>query len=84
MSEDCLSLNIWAPAHAHNAPVFFWIYGGALWGGTSRDPLYDGRELASVGRYLGYAAGHVDDMLEDYRRRTRRARAVVDRLFYEG
>ncbi|HVU30422.1 MAG TPA: carboxylesterase family protein [Sphingomicrobium sp.] len=49
MSEDCLSLNIWAPAHAHNAPVFFWIYGGALWGGTSRDPLYDGRELASRG-----------------------------------
>lgn len=49
MSEDCLSLNIWAPAHARNAPVFFWIYGGALWGGTSRDPLYDGRKLASRG-----------------------------------
>jgi para-nitrobenzyl esterase len=49
MSEDCLSLNIWAPANAHNAPVFFWIYGGALWGGTSRDPMYDGRKLASRG-----------------------------------
>jgi para-nitrobenzyl esterase len=49
MSEDCLSLNIWAPAHAHDAPVFFWIYGGALWGGTSRDPMYDGRKLASRG-----------------------------------
>jgi glutamate-ammonia-ligase adenylyltransferase len=44
----------------------------------------DGRELASVGRYLGYPPGHVGDMLEDYRRRTRRARAVVERLFYEG
>jgi glutamate-ammonia-ligase adenylyltransferase len=44
----------------------------------------DGRELAAVARYLGYAPGHVGDMLEDYRRRTRRARAVVDRLFYEG
>ncbi|MEV6010252.1 bifunctional [glutamine synthetase] adenylyltransferase/[glutamine synthetase]-adenylyl-L-tyrosine phosphorylase [Streptomyces sp. NPDC051976] len=44
----------------------------------------DGRELAAVGRYLGYAPGHVGDMLEDYRRRTRRARAVMERLFYEG
>jgi glutamate-ammonia-ligase adenylyltransferase len=43
----------------------------------------DPRELAAVGRYLGYPAGHVGDMLEDYRRRTRRARAVVERLFYE-
>ena len=49
MSEDCLSLNIWAPPHARNAPVFFWIYGGALWGGTNRDPLYDGAELAKRG-----------------------------------
>ncbi len=49
MSEDCLTLNIWAPAEAHGAPVFFWIYGGALWGGASRDPLYDGRQLAERG-----------------------------------
>ncbi|HEX4736889.1 MAG TPA: carboxylesterase family protein [Allosphingosinicella sp.] len=46
MSEDCLTLNIWAPAHARHAPIFFWIYGGALWGGASRDPMYDGRKLA--------------------------------------
>jgi [glutamine synthetase] adenylyltransferase / [glutamine synthetase]-adenylyl-L-tyrosine phosphorylase len=44
----------------------------------------DGRELAAVGRYLGYPPGHVGDMVEDYRRRTRRARAVVERLFYGG
>ncbi|SEO26320.1 bifunctional [glutamine synthetase] adenylyltransferase/[glutamine synthetase]-adenylyl-L-tyrosine phosphorylase [Actinacidiphila rubida] len=44
----------------------------------------DGKELAAVGRYLGYPPGHVGDMLEDYRRRTRRARAVVERLFYDG
>jgi para-nitrobenzyl esterase len=49
MSEDCLTLNIWAPEHARNAPVFFWIYGGALWGGASRDPMYDGRRLAERG-----------------------------------
>jgi para-nitrobenzyl esterase len=49
MSEDCLTLNIWAPADARDAPVFFWIYGGALWGGASRDPLYDGARLAERG-----------------------------------
>ena len=49
MSEDCLSLNIWMPKHARNAPVFFWIYGGALWSGASRDPMYDGRKLAERG-----------------------------------
>ncbi|MEU6126021.1 bifunctional [glutamine synthetase] adenylyltransferase/[glutamine synthetase]-adenylyl-L-tyrosine phosphorylase [Streptomyces sp. NPDC047123] len=42
----------------------------------------DGRELAAVGRYLGYDAGHVGDMLDDYRRITRRARAVVEERFY--
>ncbi|MFI9116395.1 bifunctional [glutamine synthetase] adenylyltransferase/[glutamine synthetase]-adenylyl-L-tyrosine phosphorylase [Streptomyces venezuelae] len=42
----------------------------------------DPRELAAVGRYLGYEAGHVGEMVEDYRRITRRARGVVDELFY--
>ncbi|MGW7053415.1 bifunctional [glutamine synthetase] adenylyltransferase/[glutamine synthetase]-adenylyl-L-tyrosine phosphorylase [Streptomyces sp. NPDC054887] len=42
----------------------------------------DGRELGAVARYLGYEAGHVGDMLDDYRRTTRRARAVVEELFY--
>jgi para-nitrobenzyl esterase len=49
MSEDCLTLNIWAPANAHNAPVFFWIHGGALVGGSSRERLYDGIPLAERG-----------------------------------
>ncbi|MFZ3497267.1 bifunctional [glutamine synthetase] adenylyltransferase/[glutamine synthetase]-adenylyl-L-tyrosine phosphorylase [Streptomyces sp. 5.8] len=44
----------------------------------------EARELAAVGRYLGYAEGTVGDMLEDYRRITRRARGVVDELFYGG
>ncbi|MFF8963700.1 bifunctional [glutamine synthetase] adenylyltransferase/[glutamine synthetase]-adenylyl-L-tyrosine phosphorylase [Streptomyces globisporus] len=42
----------------------------------------DPRELAAVGRYLGYEPGHVGDMLDDYRRITRRARAVVEERFY--
>ncbi|MFJ8213302.1 bifunctional [glutamine synthetase] adenylyltransferase/[glutamine synthetase]-adenylyl-L-tyrosine phosphorylase [Streptomyces sp. NPDC096033] len=42
----------------------------------------DARELAAVGRYLGYPEGRIGEMLDDYRRTTRRARAVVDDLFY--
>lgn len=44
----------------------------------------DGRELGAVGRYLGYDPGHVGDMLDDYRRTTRRARAVMEERFYGG
>ncbi|MER6067614.1 bifunctional [glutamine synthetase] adenylyltransferase/[glutamine synthetase]-adenylyl-L-tyrosine phosphorylase [Streptomyces sp. NPDC001817] len=40
------------------------------------------RELSAVGRYLGYGAGHAGDMLDAYRRTTRRARTVVEELFY--
>ncbi|MCK8432178.1 bifunctional [glutamine synthetase] adenylyltransferase/[glutamine synthetase]-adenylyl-L-tyrosine phosphorylase [Streptomyces sp. D2-8] len=42
----------------------------------------DPRELAAVGRYLGYGPGHVGDMLDGYRRTARRARGVVEELFY--
>jgi para-nitrobenzyl esterase len=49
VSEDCLTLNIWAPAHAKGAPVFFWIHGGALVTGSSREPLYDGKRMAEHG-----------------------------------
>ncbi|MFJ9152688.1 bifunctional [glutamine synthetase] adenylyltransferase/[glutamine synthetase]-adenylyl-L-tyrosine phosphorylase [Streptomyces sp. NPDC102270] len=42
----------------------------------------EARELAAVGRYLGYGPGHAGDMLDDYRRTTRRARGVVEELFY--
>jgi len=49
MSEDCLTLNIWTPNRSHNAPVFFWIHGGALTGGSSRDALNDGARLAGRG-----------------------------------
>ncbi|MBC2902522.1 bifunctional [glutamine synthetase] adenylyltransferase/[glutamine synthetase]-adenylyl-L-tyrosine phosphorylase [Streptomyces cupreus] len=44
----------------------------------------DPRELAAVGRYLGYGPGRVGDMLDDYRRTARRARGVVEELFYGG
>ncbi|MFH8974060.1 bifunctional [glutamine synthetase] adenylyltransferase/[glutamine synthetase]-adenylyl-L-tyrosine phosphorylase [Streptomyces sp. NPDC017890] len=40
------------------------------------------RELAAVGRYLGHGPGHAGDMLDEYRRTARRARAVMEDLFY--
>ncbi len=43
-----------------------------------------GKELAGIARALGYPAGAHGDLLEDYRRATRRARAVVERTFYSG
>jgi para-nitrobenzyl esterase len=49
MSEDCLTLNMWAPTAAHNAPVFFWIHGGALVGGSGRSDVTDGSRLAAQG-----------------------------------
>ena len=49
MSEDCLTLNIWSPFGAHDAPVFFWIYGGALVGGANREPTYNGMRFANQG-----------------------------------
>lgn len=49
MSEDCLFLNIWAPADARNAPVFVWIHGGSLATGSGADQLYDGTRLAQQG-----------------------------------
>ncbi|MGY0066914.1 bifunctional [glutamine synthetase] adenylyltransferase/[glutamine synthetase]-adenylyl-L-tyrosine phosphorylase [Streptomyces sp. QTS137] len=44
----------------------------------------DPRELAAVGRYLGHGPGHVGDMLDAYRRTARRARGVMEELFYSG
>jgi glutamate-ammonia-ligase adenylyltransferase len=41
-----------------------------------------GRELEGAARVLGYPAGTQGQFLDDYRRATRRARAVVERVFY--
>jgi para-nitrobenzyl esterase len=51
MSEDCLYLNIWAPAGAHDEPlpVMVWIYGGGLLNGSASTPLYAGDALARRG-----------------------------------
>jgi para-nitrobenzyl esterase len=53
MNEDCLTLNVWAPADAtqnkNGAPVFVWIHGGALWAGASSEGYYDGARMAARG-----------------------------------
>ena len=42
----------------------------------------DTRELAAVASVLGYPPGASDELVNDYLRTTRRARAVVERLFW--
>ncbi|MBY8824362.1 carboxylesterase/lipase family protein [Sphingomonas colocasiae] len=49
IDEDCLTLNIWAPERAKDAPVFVWIHGGALTTGYSHEAMYDGAKLAARG-----------------------------------
>ncbi|KRE96348.1 glutamine-synthetase adenylyltransferase [Nocardioides sp. Soil774] len=43
----------------------------------------DARERAAVARVLGYPPGSSDEMVNDYLRTTRRAHAVVERVFWE-
>jgi len=48
--EDCLQLNVWAPATAAPPrPVMVWIHGGGNSAGSATDALYDGRRLAEAG-----------------------------------
>ena len=49
MSEDCLTLNVWAPPGAKKRPVFVWIHGGALVTGYSHESMYDAARLAKRG-----------------------------------
>ena len=51
-SEDCLSLNVWAPPGAHKAPVMVWIHGGAHRFGSGSAPFYDGKYFARDGVML--------------------------------
>eukprot|EP01052_Picozoa_sp_SAG31_P047402 SAG31_NODE_9477_length_1271_cov_1.021331_1_plen_367_part_10 len=46
-SEDCLYLNVWAPADHAGLPVLLWLYGGGWQDGSARQPLYNGRNLTS-------------------------------------
>lgn len=49
MSEDCLTLNVWAPEGAERLPVMVWIHGGGYNNGSGTAALYDGTNLARRG-----------------------------------
>src|SRR5579883_3482223 len=52
-SENCLYMNIWAPANAHagsNLPVIAFIYGGGGTIGSSGIALYGGEPIAKSGK----------------------------------
>jgi para-nitrobenzyl esterase len=51
--EDCLYLNVWAPApDGQPRPVMVWIHGGSFEVGAGSDPLYDGQALLADGVVL--------------------------------
>ncbi|WP_372411038.1 carboxylesterase/lipase family protein [Streptomyces luteireticuli] len=47
-SEDCLSLNVWAPPGTGH-PVLVFLHGGGFWTGGAGLPWYDGAALAATG-----------------------------------
>jgi carboxylesterase type B len=47
-SEDCLYLNVYAPADTTTLkPVLFWLFGGGLQYGSASVPTYDGTSFAA-------------------------------------
>jgi para-nitrobenzyl esterase len=47
ISEDCLSLNVYAPAKTGPHPVMVWIHGGAFVMGAGSTPIYNGHSFAA-------------------------------------
>jgi para-nitrobenzyl esterase len=48
VSEDCLVLNVWAPAKPGiKRPVMLWLHGGGFAFGSASDKYYDGARLAA-------------------------------------
>lgn len=71
-SEDCLTLNVWAPVGAAELPVMVWVHGGAFVTGTGSMVWYDGTRLSARGAVvvtLNYRLGalgflHLDGIFE--------------------
>lgn len=54
-SEDCLFLNVYAPANAKansKLPVMFWIHGGGYTGGSASEPRHNGDFMPTKGVVL--------------------------------
>jgi para-nitrobenzyl esterase len=51
LSENCLFLNVWTPAHSvkQRLPVIVWIHGGGFQGGSGSVPIYNGEAMAAKG-----------------------------------
>lgn len=50
MSEDCLYLNVWAPADGRkDMPVYVWYFGGGLQVGNTTEMEFDGERIARRG-----------------------------------
>jgi len=51
VSEDCLYLNVWAPAQTtgRKLPVLVYFYGGGYVAGDASEPRYDGASMAARG-----------------------------------
>jgi len=57
-SEDCLTLNVWAPARAASRPVMVWLHGGSFLSGSSAMPTYEGARLAAEGDVVVVSANY--------------------------
>lgn len=61
-SEDCLTLNVWAPVMGGKAPVMVWLHGGSGRMGAGSLPFYDGTQFARSGVVLvtvNFRLGHL-------------------------
>lgn len=48
-SEDCLTLNVWAPSHVQKPrPVMVFVHGGGFVGGSGSSPTYEGQALSAA------------------------------------
>jgi len=57
--DDCLALNVWAPANGKGKlPVMVWFHGGGFSGGSGSSPLTNGTNLASRGDVIVVTVNH--------------------------
>jgi para-nitrobenzyl esterase len=57
-SEDCLTLNVWAPPGADRLPVVVWLYGGGFDVGSASPPFTDGHALSRLANVVVVAINY--------------------------